>query len=133
MIRPFLAIAAAILSAGCTNSLFVAHDTVVGFNASVSGNRQEGHVVLGYDRDFAAMVPMIEPPHSAATGQPTGQREAMGIFGCSRLETRGIYLTRYSDVLATGAAATSLGTALGNNEPGASRLVTCADREEDAG
>ena len=110
----------------CGDQLYVAHDTVVGVNAAVSANRQQGQVVIGFDRDFAALVPVIEPDASGET------REAMAVFGCTRMETKSIFLTRYSDVISTGEAANKLAAKLGSGSAtsGAARLATCGEDKE---
>ncbi len=114
---------------GCGDQLYVAHDTVVGLNANVSANRQQGQVVIGFDRDFAALVPVIEPEASGET------REAMAVFGCTRMETKSIFLTRYSDVISTGEAAQKLAAKLGSGSAtdGAARLATCGEDKESKG
>lgn len=117
---------------GCGDTLYVAHDTVVGINAAVSANRQQGQVVIGYDRDFAAVVPVIEPGKVGPDGTSRTDREAMAVFGCTRMETKSIFLTRYSDVISTGDAANKLAKTLGtkNRTDGAARLVTCGEDKE---
>lgn len=116
--------------AGCGDTLYVAHDTVVGINANVSANRQQGQVVIGYDRDFAAVVPVMEPDPTSGSTRTT--REAMAVFGCTRMETRSIFLTRYSDVISTGESAGHLAKALGknNNSTETARLVSCGEKKD---
>ena len=38
-------------------NLYVAHSTVVGLNAAGSLDRSSGHLIVGYDRHFGAIVP----------------------------------------------------------------------------
>lgn len=110
---------------GCGDQLYVAHDTVVGVNANVSANRQQGQLVIGFDRDFAALVPVMEP----AEGATDKSREAMAVFGCTSMTTSSIFLTGYSDVISTGEAAAKLAKALGTKgkKEGAEKLLACAD------
>ncbi|WP_299894160.1 hypothetical protein [uncultured Ruegeria sp.] len=119
----------------CGDQLYVAHDTVVGVNAAVSANRQQGQVVIGFDRDFAALVPVIEPGGTGSDGNPRTNREAMAVFGCTRMETKSIFLTRYSDVISTGEAANKLAAKLGSGKKtsGAARLATCGEDENGNG
>lgn len=128
MKRILLALGVCSLS-NCGDQLYVAHDTVVGINAAVSANRQQGQVVIGFDRDFAALVPVKEPDTS------DGTREAMAVFGCTRMETKSIFLTRYSDVISTGEAANKLSAKLGSGAKtaGAARLATCGEDEDGNG
>lgn len=97
---------AAIGVAGCSpDNLFIAHETVVGVNAKVSADRQQGQLVIGYDRDFVTIVPTTAESAS-------GGREAMALLSCTELAVDGIYLAQYTDVTATGAAAARLGKAI---------------------
>ncbi len=114
---------------GCGDQLYVAHDTVVGVNAAVSANRQQGQVVIGFDRDFAALVPVMEPGGTDSEGNLRTKREAMAVFGCTSMTTSSIFLTGYSDVISTGQAAEKLAKALGTKgkKEGAEKLLACAD------
>lgn len=94
-------IAAVLALPACTpKNLFIAHDTVLGINASLDQGRQQGQLVIGYDRDFAAVVPKTVPSEK----QP-GRTDAMAMVNCTHLEVKGIYLNRYSDIVVTGDAA----------------------------
>lgn len=93
----FLFFVPVFLSACEANNLYVAHETVVGLNAQVSQDRQQGRLVLGYDRDFITLV-----PKSVDRG---ANQDVMALLSCSELEVSGIFLTRYVDVLASGEAA----------------------------
>jgi len=98
-----LCLAALGLTAACApDNLYVAHDTVVGVNARVSTDRQQGQLLVGYDRDFATIV-----PKSVDTGN--GSRDAMALLSCTELEVDGVYLSKYTDITASGAAAEALG------------------------
>lgn len=85
---------------GCeATNLYIAHDTVVGVNAAVNSNQTSGHVVIGYDRKFFAVVPKSVP-----RGEGKDGTEAMSALSCSELEVDGIFLTRFVENLATGEA-----------------------------
>ncbi|HBT02529.1 MAG TPA: hypothetical protein DEB47_22380 [Citreicella sp.] len=109
MKMPFLTVLLAV-SAGCGSpNLYVAHDTVVGLNAKVSADRQQGQLLLGYDRDFATVVP-------TGVEGTDGSRDAMALLSCSELEVEGIHLTQYTDVTASGEAARTFATSLNSGE-----------------
>lgn len=90
--------------AGCTpRNLYVAHDTVLGVNASVNQARQKGQLVIGYDRDFATIIPTtVKIPGTE------NETDAMSLVNCTDLEIDGIFLNKYVDVIATGDAAVDL-------------------------
>lgn len=131
-LKRILVFSLALALSGCGDNLYIAHDTVVGINAAVSTDRQQGQFVLGFDRDFAAIVPVIEPGGTDAMGRTLESREAMSVFGCSRVETESIFLTRYSDVVATGSAALDLAETLGRGDTSTSakRLATCGEEQD---
>ncbi|MEM9043348.1 MAG: hypothetical protein AAGC81_01545 [Pseudomonadota bacterium] len=91
------------VSACDATNLYVAHDTVVGLNAQVSPDRQQGRFVLGYDRDFISLV-----PKSVEDDEDSDKRDVMALLSCSELEVDGIFLSRYLDVLVSGEAAIEL-------------------------
>jgi hypothetical protein len=67
-------------------------------------------LIVGYDRRFLAIVPKSATIVDPETGQPvtTGNpeaREAMSILSCSQLEVDTIFLTGFTEYLATGEAA----------------------------
>lgn len=87
--------------AGCTpRNMYVAHDSILGVNASVSQGRQRGQLVVGYDRDFVTIIPKTVKGND-------GSLDAMSLVVCTELEVEGIFLNEYSDVIATGDAAAS--------------------------
>jgi hypothetical protein len=92
-----MCIASTSLSACEASNLYVAHETVVGLNAQVSQDRQQGRLVLGYDRDFITLVPK-------SVGDDDN-KDVMALLSCTELEVSGIFLTRYVDVVASGEAA----------------------------
>lgn len=100
MSRLTLVLAACTTLAGCSaSSLYVAHHTVVGVNGAMDSNQTSGHLLVGYDRHFAAVVPRGVPDDDQ------GGKEAMSVLNCSRLEVDGIFLSRFTESLATGRAA----------------------------
>jgi hypothetical protein len=89
---------------GCeARNLYVAHDTVLGINAKVNQGRQTGQLVVGYDRDFATVIPTSVPVRTE-NGVDTGQRDAMSLVHCAEIRIDGINLGSYSDFTATGDA-----------------------------
>jgi hypothetical protein len=89
---------ALILSACEPVNLYVAHSTVVGLNAAGSADRGSGHLIIGYDRHFGAIVPKSVPVEEG--------EEAMSVLSCSDLKVDGIFLAGFTEYLATGRAAT---------------------------
>ncbi len=66
----------AAIAAGCEpTNLYVAHTTVVGVNAAMNADQGSGHLIIGYDRHFGAII-----PKSVAT---TEGKEAMSVLSCS--------------------------------------------------
>ncbi|MCP5086392.1 MAG: hypothetical protein GY952_06280 [Rhodobacteraceae bacterium] len=90
-----------LISACEAQNLYVAHDTVVGINAQLSQDRQKGRLVVGYDRDFATII-----PRSVDMGN--GREEVMSSLGCNHIVVDGISLTEYRDMVVTGDAAIAL-------------------------
>ncbi|MCB1342876.1 MAG: hypothetical protein KDK24_17770 [Pseudooceanicola sp.] len=85
-----------VLPACDARNLYIAHQTVLGINASVDQGRQQGQLVIGYDRDFATVIP------KTVDAGPNGEKNVMALFNCTALEIDGIHLNRYSDVTVTG-------------------------------
>lgn len=100
----FAAGAALTLSACEPVNLYVAHSTVVGLNAAGNVDRSSGHLIIGYDRHFGAIVPKSVP---VAEG-----KEAMSVLSCSDLKVDGIFLAGFTEYLATGRAATGFAEAV---------------------
>jgi hypothetical protein len=94
-----VALSAALTACQPTN-LYVGSNTVVGVNGSMNTEQTAGHLIVGYDRRFAAIVPKSVP-----TGEADG-KEAMAVLSCSELRVEGIFLTGFTEYLATGKAAT---------------------------
>jgi hypothetical protein len=90
----FLAAAAA----GCeATNLYVAHTTVLGVNGAMNADQSSGHLIIGYDRKFGAVV-----PKSVDTADG---KEAMSVLSCSDVKVDGIFLAAFTEYLATGRAA----------------------------
>lgn len=100
--------------AGCgeATNLYVAHNTVVGVNANVSPDRQQGQLLVGYDRDFITIIPKSVD----ADGLAPGEQDVMSLLNCTELEVDGIFLSRYVDVMASGEAAKKLAAALSDGD-----------------
>lgn len=115
------------LVAGCApTSLYVAHDTVLGVNAKVDKGRQEGQLVIGYDRDFATVIPKTVPTDTG--------RDAMSLVHCSNVRVEGIYLDEYSDFTATGTAAKNVAADEFKVKTATScRSLTAEEQVEEAG
>ncbi len=105
---------------GCeARNLYVAHETTVGLNGRFSQNRQSGKLVLGYDREFVTLVPKGTDP---TPDDDVDDRDVMASLGCSYLQTNGVALTRYSDLVITGKAATDLAAKI---KDGNENLLDC--------
>ncbi|NBC13332.1 MAG: hypothetical protein GVY09_08300 [Gammaproteobacteria bacterium] len=107
---------------GGQRGLYVAHDTAVGVHGAVNTEKQSGHLMIGYDRDFATII-----PRSVPVDEGSEDRDVMSLFGCNAVETEGIFLVRYTENIATGDAAADLAS-LFRQEPDASSGA--ADGEE---
>ena len=110
--------------AGCeATHLFVAHQTVVGVDAAVDTQMTKGHLVIGYDRNFVAIIPKSVDAGVSAQGGP--QRDAMSAVACHKVEVKGIALTQFTEYLATGEAAKTYAESLRRRTPG--QLFNCLD------
>jgi hypothetical protein len=87
------------LTACQPTNLYLGSNTIVGVNGSMNTEQTAGHLIVGYDRRFAAIVPKSVP-----TGEGDG-KEAMAVLSCSELKVEGIFLTGFTEYLATGQAA----------------------------
>jgi hypothetical protein len=88
----------AAIAAGCeATNLYVAHTTVLGVNGAMNADQSSGHLIVGYDRQFGAIV-----PKSVDTEEG---KEAMSVLSCSDVKVDGIFLTAFTEYLATGRAA----------------------------
>lgn len=98
------------LTACEANQMYVGLDTVLGVNARVSTDRQSGDLIIGYDRDFATIVPKSVPVsdnghHSDAESTSEESRDAMSALVCSEVRVSGIFLSGFTEAMATGEAA----------------------------
>lgn len=92
---------------GCTDTIYYYQKTSVGLDVSASTPERSGHVILGYKRRFATIVPEVEK-----------DGEAVSVISCTRLEKEGMFdLAVYED-LATGDAATAFADAVSNSRAG---------------
>ena len=102
---------AAALTSGLTacepTNLYVGSNTVVGVNGSMNTQQTAGHLIVGYDRRFAAIVPK-SVPMADSEGE-----EAMAVLSCSELRVDGIFLTGFTEYLATGRSEDRLRKAVG--------------------
>lgn len=105
--RIVAAAALALSLAACEpTNLYVTHTTVLGVNGAMNADQSSGHLIIGYDRKFAAIVP---------TSVPTDQgTEAMSVLSCSDLKVDGIFLAGFTEYLATGEAAQLFADAVAN-------------------
>lgn len=95
---------------GCdANQLYMGSRTIVGINASVNPELTNGSLIVGYDRNFAAVI-----PRSVEDGQ---KQDAMTALGCSTLLVKGITIRRFTESIATGKAAQTFAEALKNTDP----------------
>ena len=123
---------APLLAACDATNLYLGHRTVVGVNAAVNQDQTTGHVIIGYDRKFGAIVPVSAPPLANGRIAPNPDaREAMSVLSCSELEIDGIFLTGFKEYLATGAAATNFAKKITTPETRAAmkEIFDCYDDE----
>jgi len=115
------------LLAGCEPThLYVVHTTVVGVDAGVNTQQTAGHLIVGYDRKFAAVVPK-------SVARDDGGKEAMAALSCSETEVSGIFLTGFTEYLATGEAAKEFAARLGRSDRQAlegKRFFECAEENK---
>lgn len=119
-----------LLLAACgePRNLYMGAHTVVGINAAIDTQQTTGHIILGYRRDFAAVVPRSVPVDGVGTG-----RDAMSTLVCSELGVEGITIRRYTESLATGAAAQNFANAVRNTDVQATAIrnfFECFQKQE---
>jgi len=123
-----------VLLAACqTQDLYVASNTVVGVHAHLNTARTAGSIQIGYDRQFATIIPRSVVPPAEQDDEGTGAgvtgTEAMAVAGCSQVTVDGPFLTGFIENLATGAAARNYATALKNADAAkakeAADFLTC--------
>ncbi len=138
MIRQsILLLAAPLLLAGCeAQQLYVTSQTVIGINASLNEARTAGKLVIGYDRDFAVIIPksvdrvlIAEEPTVDGTKKNVAiqYRDAMSAMSCTEMEVNGIFMTRFTESMATGYAARNFAGQLAKtgNEQKAREFFAC--------
>lgn len=96
-------------------NLYVAHTTVIGLNAATNMDQSSGHLIIGYDRKFGAIVPKSVPVEEG--------KEAMSVLSCSDLKVDGIFLAGFTEYLATGRAATGFAKAVAEDTDPAQRTA----------
>ena len=98
------------LLGGCdANQLYMGSRTVVGVNAAVNVEQNNGWVVVGYDRTFATLIPR-SVDKDPEPGKPAKQ-DAMTSLACSSLGVSGVTV-KYFESIATGEAAEKFAKAL---------------------
>jgi hypothetical protein len=110
------------LTACDPTNLYVASNTVIGVNGAMNLDQTAGHLIVGYDRRFAAIVPKSAPILDPKTGEldPTADpkaHEAMSVLSCSQMEVDTIFLTGFTEYLATGEAARRFAAKVAERSP----------------
>jgi hypothetical protein len=109
------------LPGGCeVGQLHLAYQTNVGINAAIKPDMTEGSLMIGYQRDFATLV-----PKSVAMQDGTGKRDAMASLVCSELVVQGIWLNKYVEYVATGDAAKDFAARLMGQQTQADKFFDC--------
>jgi hypothetical protein len=129
--RHMLIIAAGCGLAACTQSsqLYIASHTVVGVNAAVNTQQTSGHLVIGYDRVFVTNPPKSVSIDDASRGtNPEPRRDAMSVMSCSELVVTGIFLTGFTEHLATGQAAQNFATQLAAHPEQGNKFFDCSNQ-----
>lgn len=105
-----------LLAACDAKQLYMANQTVIGLNAAVDPEAGTGSLLIGYDRDFVALVPRSVEQQEIdaqgkvvldANGKPrlTGHTDAMSALVCADVRFEKIWLRYYYEAMATGEAA----------------------------
>lgn len=122
--RIVLLAAAPAMLGGCdANQLYLAYQTNLGINAAINPETNSGHLMVGYNRDFAAVVPKSVP----VKDRPN-ERDAMAALVCSDLVVDGIFLKKYSESVATGQAAILFAKALRDGKNQSDDFFDCYKR-----
>ncbi len=79
-----------------SKGVYVFHETTVGLNGGVNQQSGAGNLSFGYKRKFDARVPRVDPKQTGVAGN------ALSHANCTSLTTKGIFVTGYTDVTATG-------------------------------
>lgn len=104
------------LAACDAKQLYMANQTTIGLNAAVNPETGNGSLLIGYDRDFVALVPRsVEQYQKDAQGDVklgtdgnpliTGHSDAMSALVCADVRFEKIWLRYYNEAMATGEAA----------------------------
>lgn len=118
--------AAIALTVGLTacdpTNLYVASNTIIGVNGAMNTEQTAGHLIVGYDRRFAAIVPKSAPIVDPKTGELVPNvdpkaHEAMSVLSCSQMEVDTIFLTGFTEYLATGEAARRFAAEVAKKSP----------------
>jgi hypothetical protein len=109
--------------------VFVTHQTVVGVDAAVNTQMTKGHLIIGYDRNFVALVPksVAGAQGDPRESEPANARDAMSVIACSNVKVDGIVLTQFTENMATGKAAKIYAKKL--HQYGGNQLFRCFDKE----
>lgn len=102
-------------------NLLIAHRSVIGIDAAVNSETTSGQLVIGYDRNFITSVPKSVPIDTSEN-----EEEAMAVLSCSELEIEGIYLSKFTEYLATGKAARNYS----NNKSNEVEIFDCFNTEQ---
>ncbi|MBI1733207.1 MAG: hypothetical protein HYR49_10650 [Gammaproteobacteria bacterium] len=123
MIPKLIALLAICLFAGgCTSAgkyVYIASDTSLGVIGAMNTAQTSGKLIIGYDRDFIAVVPKKPASGNKATASAAGTNDlppdrpgdALSAFNCTHVEIKGIKVTKFYERLATGPAAIALAAA----------------------
>ncbi|HEY7609148.1 MAG TPA: hypothetical protein VIF14_07940 [Alphaproteobacteria bacterium] len=109
--------------------VFVTHQTVVGVDAAVDSQMTKGHLIIGYDRTFFAVVPksVESKENGTAPGASPNNRDAMSVIACSNIKVDGIVLSQFTENMATGKAAKIYAENL--HREGGNQLFRCLDKK----
>lgn len=99
--------------------LLVGARTIIGINAQVNAEQTTGSVIVGYDRNFTAIVPRSVPQGDGV------ERDVMAALVCSDLKVEGISIRGYSESIATGKAATEFAKKLKNKNATLGQFFNC--------
>jgi hypothetical protein len=102
--------------------------TIIGINAQVNAEQTSGSLVVGYDRNFAAIVPRsadLPPPKEGDPKPASDARDAMAAMVCSDLKVKGISIRSYTESIATGDAAVRFAQQLRNNTATTRDFFSC--------
>ncbi|HET6160389.1 MAG TPA: hypothetical protein VFE34_18740 [Dongiaceae bacterium] len=116
---------------GCQpTNLYVGSNTIVGLNGAMNADQTAGHLIVGYDRRFAAIVPKSAPvlkDDGSIDQSNLNAHEAMGVLSCSELKVQGIFVTGFTEYLATGDAAREFAKQVADPSAASNNQATTAD------